>query len=127
MRQLRQQMLDAHGEAIVTIFMIERHRREAAGVLKDTVRRDSVIATYRWTETLPGRPLSDDGSECGPADFYAGRRYGPLVSKSWFSFRVESNKDTTTRRKRDLVFDVKVSTFQQIRHYLTTELIRAGS
>jgi hypothetical protein len=70
----------------VTKSAIERHQHEAPGVLKDTVRPDSVIPTLRWMETLPGRPPSEDGSECESADFYAGLRYGPLVSKSWFSF-----------------------------------------
>jgi hypothetical protein len=86
MRRLQQQVLDAHGETLVTKFAIERHQHEAAGVLKNSVRPDSVIPTYRWMETLPGRPRSEDGSECEPADFYAGLRYGPLVRKAWFSF-----------------------------------------
>ena len=55
---------------LVTKFAIELH--EAAGVLKHTVRPDSVIPTYRWMETLPGGPRSDDGPEYEPADFYAG-------------------------------------------------------
>ena len=64
-------MLDAHGETLVTKFVVEQHQHEAARALTDTVRPDSVVPTYRWMETLPERPRSDDGSEYEPADFYA--------------------------------------------------------
>jgi hypothetical protein len=54
-------------------------------MLENTVRPDSVIPTYRWMETLLGKPRSDGESDYEPADFYAGLLYGPLVRKSRFS------------------------------------------
>ena len=74
----------------MTKFVIERHHHEVAGMLKNTVRPDSVIPTYRWTETLLRKPHSDDGTEYEPADVYAGLRHDPLVRKSWFSFAPSS-------------------------------------
>jgi len=86
MRRRQEQMLDAHGETLVTKFVIGRHRHEAVGMLKDAVGPDSATAAYRLMETLLGTPRSAHGSEYKPADFYAGLRHCPLVSKRWFSF-----------------------------------------
>jgi hypothetical protein len=55
-------------------------------VLKNTVRPDSVVPTYRRTETLPEKLRSDDGSEYSAADFYAVLLYSRLVRKSRFPF-----------------------------------------
>ena len=85
MRRLQQHMLDAHGETLVTMFVIERHPHEAADVFSDRVGPNSVILPYRLMETLSGRPRSAQRSECEPADFYAGLCHCPLASKSWFS------------------------------------------
>jgi hypothetical protein len=86
MRRLQQQMLDAHGEAPVTKFVIERHQHVAVGELKNAVGPDSAIAAHRLMETRLGRTRSDDRSEYEPADLYAGLRDCPPVSRSWFSF-----------------------------------------
>jgi hypothetical protein len=77
MRRLQRQVLDAHGETLVTKLAIERSRTQSG----PTVSYRHIVGWKR-----PGRPRSDDGSEYEPADFYAGLRYGPLMRKSWFSF-----------------------------------------
>ena len=59
-------MLDAHGEMPVTRFVIERHRHEAVGVLKDAVGPDSAIPAHRLMETLLGRLRSDDDQNTSP-------------------------------------------------------------
>ena len=40
-------MLDAHGETLVTKFVIERHQHEAVGVLKGAVGPGSAMPIYR--------------------------------------------------------------------------------
>jgi hypothetical protein len=75
-----------NGEPLVAKFVIEQHRHETVGVLKDAVGPDSAIPAHRLMETRLGRPRSDDRSECQPANFYAELRHCPLVSRSWFSF-----------------------------------------
>jgi hypothetical protein len=49
-------------------------------------------AASRLMETLLGTPRSAHGSEYKPADFYAGLRHCPFVSKWWFSFAVPGFK-----------------------------------
>lgn len=43
-------MLDAYGETLVTKFVIERHRHEAVGALKDAVRPDSALPCISFDE-----------------------------------------------------------------------------
>jgi hypothetical protein len=42
--------------------------------------------THMSFDGLLRKPHSTDGSEYEPADFYAGLRHRPFMSKSWFSF-----------------------------------------
>jgi hypothetical protein len=51
-------MLDAHGETLVTKFVIERHRHEAVGVLKETIRPGGTLPAHRLMETLLRRRVA---------------------------------------------------------------------
>ena len=67
MRRRQEQTLDAHGQTLVTKFVIGRHRHEAVDMLKDAVGPGSATAAYRLMETLLGTPRSAHGSEYKPA------------------------------------------------------------
>ena len=70
-------MLDAHGEKLATMVMIERHQHEAM---------DGFGGAIAKLDGLLGRPCNAGGLDCEPADFYAGLRHCPPVSKWWFFF-----------------------------------------
>ncbi len=59
-------MLDAHGETLVTKFVIERHQHEAVGVLKDAVAPDSAIPTDRLMGCLGDRVAVTDQNTSPP-------------------------------------------------------------
>jgi hypothetical protein len=59
-------MLDAHGETLVTKFVIERPQQEVVGVLKDAAGPDGVIPTYRLMERCPADRVAMTDQDTSP-------------------------------------------------------------